>query len=98
MLARRPIRSWCRGRTQASLLFLLAFIPAGCADRDRPVGEIQGAPHTVESIRRVSDDRASAGAALSRESRPSQILFGDLHVHTTYSIDAFMFSLPLFGG
>ncbi|MFP6664491.1 MAG: DUF3604 domain-containing protein [Deltaproteobacteria bacterium] len=79
-------------RTALAVLGLV-FVLVGCA------GEHQG-PGVLENARIPATDilaREARNLAL-RPDAAKQILFGDLHVHTTFSPDAFLLSLPLMGG
>ncbi len=61
---------------------------------ERDAGVIEGKQIPAE----VVAGRMAATRAVAPEGSNDQILFGDLHVHTTFSADAFQFSFPMIGG
>jgi len=75
------------------------FVAAGCGEHEGP-GEIQGEALPADAVKvRVAAQAADTDGAfrdLGYDQRPrKQILFGDLHVHTTFSADAFLTSLAV---
>lgn len=81
-------------RLAAALPFLL---PACRGDVNDP-GDVTASPIPAAVVREGEAAARKAGAALGAGEEPRQILFGDLHVHTTFSPDAFQLSLPLLAG
>ena len=70
---------------------------AACNGRPHPTGEVEGPGLSDAVVQERVEARLKTAAALEVEN-PSQILFGDLHVHSTYSIDANTLELPMMSG
>jgi Protein of unknown function (DUF3604) len=64
----------------------------------RGTGTIIGQAVPSRIIEARENTQGQAAKALGEAAAPKQILFGDLHVHTTFSTDAFLWSLPIYGG
>lgn len=80
-----------------ALVGLTLFLSEGITGRLHPRGSPGADPLPPEHVAARVQARKAASQALDAESS-RQILFGDLHVHTTFSADAFVFSLPLLQG
>ena len=82
----------------AAAVGLVFFISEGILGERHVRGRVTGPELSAASVAIRARARTEASHAVGATESESQILFGDLHVHTTYSADAFAFALPLLQG
>ena len=83
-----------------SLLFIITCVVVlrlGLFSESLGPGKITGSVNTSEFVEDKISRQQNAMEQLNVP-KTKQILFGDLHVHTTYSADAHQMSLPIVGG
>src|SRR5206468_861125 len=84
---------------RAALVLLPLLVAVACRGRHEEPGTptAKAVPAAVVAARTERETQALTALGV-QEPPAKQILFGDLHVHTTYSVDAFMRTLPFMQG
>ena len=77
-------------------LFLVS-VYMGWLGQSRHVEKFEGSSIPEKIITQRTSEQINASKNIN-VNNPKQILFGDFHVHTTFSTDAFWWSLPILGG
>jgi hypothetical protein len=80
----------------AGAVVVLYALGSGIRGSHEEPGEIAEVPRP-DAVNTSTDAAVVHAADGIGVSRPKQVLFGDFHVHTTFSFDAFMLSMPLAG-
>ena len=85
------------GALIVAALIVMTLIAEGVGGHLQGRGDVHP---SARSTAEINEREIHSTTPLLEESQEhaEQILFGDLHVHTTFSGDAFAFSLPLFQG
>lgn len=85
----------------AGLILAPILLLCACRGHHQGPGEVtkEAVPQPVVAARAAAETAALERLVPDAAARPQkQILFGDLHVHTTFSPDAFLRSLPMLAG
>ena len=77
-------------------VFIQAVSRGGLGD-DEVAGDVAPMARSEVTIASYAAEQAETLAAIGAPPA-KQVLFGDFHVHTTFSFDAFMMNLPMAGG